>query len=361
MDVDADLPTQFSEPALSFTHPALLLTTIQLNQYLSKVSVVMHVLYKKPDYSLALLMHESRSNLRTLPRSETSDCVKKLVQLQTELLKWWDDLGSSAFYKNEQPASQMFRPRMHLRLEYSLVRMFIGRVFILPQDGPLDSGNRSTPSSDATSRSPRSILVNDCVEAALSVIDACRLISQSVGLARASYTEFSSCRAALLVITTQCLTESTDRYRQALRDGVVMLKDMSSGSQSWHSEASLIEAFERAIASINTRAPAAAAGGEAVSSTESDYEKFKKWEQTFQKHPLPPPESTVAPSMIAPEDAVSSIIMPSQAWRPTTEVQWRDDSNTLMPSCTPFFGVDGNFASFPESLDELPSFLDSNF
>ncbi|OAA55632.1 hypothetical protein ISF_07737 [Cordyceps fumosorosea ARSEF 2679] len=247
---------------------------------------------------------------------------------------------------------------MHLKLEYCMVRMFLGRIFILPQDGPLDSGSRSTPSSDTPSRSPRAALVRDCAEAALSVVDACRVIARGVGLARASYTEFSSCRAALLVITTQCLTPSAattqgaDRFRQALRDGVVMLKDMSSGSQSWHSEASLIEAFERAIAGMDTREAAAAAAAEGPE--ESDYAKFKKWEQMVQKHPSAP-ESTA--SLVGSEDI--GPLAGGQGWRPA-EAAWREDGG-LMPSCTPFFGVDGNFASFPESLDELPSFLDTNF
>ncbi|KAM3524882.1 hypothetical protein NHJ13051_004296 [Beauveria bassiana] len=331
IDVDADLPSPLPGPSLSFRSPELLLTTIQLTQYLSKVAHIM-------------------SNLRTLPKSETSDCVKKLAQLQSDLVKWWQGSGITALYNNEQPTSSAFRPRMHLRLEYCMVRMFIGRIFILPQDGPLDSGNRSTPSSDTVSRSPRSTLVHDCAEAALSVIDACRVISRSVGLARASYTEFSSCRAALLVITTQCLTQNTDRFRQALRDGVVMLKDMSSGSQSWHSEASLIEAFERAIASMNTRHPGSSG---TAGSKESDYAKFKKWEQMVHKHPSAPESTT---SIVASEDMAP---LAGQGWRPT-EAAWRED-HLLMPSCTPFFGVDGNFASFPESLDELPSFLDTNF
>lgn len=293
--------------------------------------------------------------MRTLPKTETSDCVKKLAQLQAELVKWWGGLENAAFYNNEQPISGAFRPRMHLRLEYCMVRMFLGRIFILPQDGPLDSGNRSTPSSDTTSRSPRSTLVHDCAEAALSVIDACRVIARTVGLARSSYTEFSSCRAALLVITTQCLTQNTDRFRQALRDGVVMLKDMSSGSQSWHSEASLIEAFERAIASMNTRHPGGGGGGAAAlaDAEESDYAKFKKWELMMQSNRA---ATESAASIVASEDAVP---LAGQGWRPA-EAAWRED-NTLMPSCTPFFGVDGNFAAFPDSLDELPLFLDTNF
>ncbi|XWX02263.1 hypothetical protein V2A60_010298 [Cordyceps javanica] len=290
-----------------------------------------------------------QTNLRTLPKPEKSDCVKKLAQLQCELVEWWEGHGDTAFCNSEQPRPGAFRPKMHMRLEYCMVRMFLGRIFILPQDGPLDSGNRSTPSSDMTSRSPRSTLVRDCVEAALSVVDACRIIARSVGLARASYTEFSSCRAALLVITTQCLTQNTDRFRQALRDGVVMLKDMSSGSQSWHSEASLIEAFERAIASMKKTRHT-----ETADSGESDYAKFKKWEQTVQMHPSAPGS---AGSAMASDTATP--LAAGQGWRPA-EAAWRED-NMLMPSCTPFFGVDGNFASFPESLDELPSFLDTNF
>ena len=41
VDVDADLPSPMPKPTLSFRNPELLLTSIQLNQYLSKVAHIM--------------------------------------------------------------------------------------------------------------------------------------------------------------------------------------------------------------------------------------------------------------------------------------------------------------------------------
>lgn len=158
--------------------------------------------------------------------------------------------------------------------------MFTGRPFITPQLRPRT--NSSTPSS---SNSPeprtdsRSSLVSDCVEAALSIIDTCKLLRSTIGLARASYTEFSACRAALLVIVTQCLRERTERLREALREGVAMIKVMSAGGESARSEASLIEVFERAVARLDAAAAADGEGGGADGgSGESEYARFKQWE-----------------------------------------------------------------------------------
>lgn len=41
VDVDADLPAPMPRPMLAFRNPELLLTSIQLNQYLSKVAHIM--------------------------------------------------------------------------------------------------------------------------------------------------------------------------------------------------------------------------------------------------------------------------------------------------------------------------------
>ncbi|POR38321.1 Uncharacterized protein TPAR_01468 [Tolypocladium paradoxum] len=328
-DVDADFPVDRSDlwPSSTSVHAAHILATIQLNQQLSKMS------------------HEM-SILRTYPKNETSEGLKKLVNLQRELHAWWNGL---AICKEPTPHSKTSRQRMHLKLEYCLVRMFVGRVFILPQGGPWDSGSAPTPAADPSvgKNSLRSILVTDCIEAALSVIDACCFLHKSIGLARASYTEFSSCRAALLVITAQCLYTKTYRFRQALRDGLAMLKDMSAGSQSAHSETSLIEAFEKAIASMNNMAPTPG-----PPDSESEYAKFKRWEQQCKNDPsllgLTGEGVQNTPAPVAP-----------QPLRPVGG-DLRDEA-ALMPSCTPFFGVDGNFGSFPHNLDELSAFFGLDF
>lgn len=221
--------------------------------------------------------------MRKHAKQGTIDTLSRLVELKNEVHRWWDNLPADTFCKDPNPLSTVRRSDAHLKLEFCLVRMFTGRPFITPHPRP--RANTSTPSSP-NSPEPRtdyrSILIADCVDAALSIIDTCKLLRSTIGLARASYTEFSACRAALLVIVTQCLGERTERSREALREGVAMIKVMSAGGESARSEASLIEVFERAI----TRLDAAAATGEGNGgdgSGESEYARFKQWEMLWKQ------------------------------------------------------------------------------
>jgi hypothetical protein len=119
------------------------------------------------------------------------------------------------------------------------------------------------------------VLVTDCIDAALCIVDTCRLLQNTIGLGRASYTEFSALRVALLVILSQFLDKSTnvDRFRQPLFEGMAMLKSMSTWGASARFDVSLIEAFEHAIAKMEARE-----GDRPPSPRESDYDMFKKWE-----------------------------------------------------------------------------------
>lgn len=178
--------------------------------------------------------------------------------------------------------------------------MFAGRPFILRPSGrtststtpagPTSSSSSVPPPSQSPKKhaaaapsDPRAILVADCVAAALDVVDACKLLHASIGLARASYTEFSACRAALLIIISQCLQDKTERVRRALRDGMVMIKIMAAGGESARSEVSLIEAFERAISRLDATPAGAAAGTPESAAEASGYAQFKKWEMLWKK------------------------------------------------------------------------------
>jgi hypothetical protein len=296
----------------------------------------------------------SRTILRSLPKHDIPEGLKRLVHLHRELKSWWDALPNDIFWKEFTPQSKISRQHMHLQLEYCLVRMFVGRVFIFPEAGFRDGSSPATsangPSSASLSRKgTRSTLVADCTEAALSIIDTCRCLRNTIGLARASYTEWSSCRAALLVITTQCLSQKTYMFRQALRDGLSMLKEMI-GSQSAHSEMSLIEAFEQAIANMNAQEQTT---NSMVS--ESEYAKFKKWEQLWKT------DAPIAEMVEGGVEGKQAPVAPSVTEPPKSMGEAPKEDNVMMPSGTPFFGVDGHFASFPQSLDDFSAFFGNEF
>lgn len=219
-------------------------------------------------------------------KSGISNALGRLVDLKGSIGRWWSAIPDQVCRKSLPPSpssNHITRREAHLRLEYCLVRMFSGRPFIFlrvpglggtpssgsPTDEPLRP-SRSRPSRTQAKRDLRSELVTDCVEAALEAIDTCKALQDGAGAARASYTEFSGCRAALLVIIAQCIHEKTERLHQSLKDGVAMIKSMSSGGESARSEASLIEVLERAISRLDD-----------ADDAPNPCARFKKWEMLW--------------------------------------------------------------------------------
>ncbi|KAI5465698.1 fungal-specific transcription factor domain-containing protein [Mariannaea sp. PMI_226] len=337
-DVDAETPVD--RPDIMPSNPtnvAHMLATLRLNQALGNIANEISV-------------------LRTAQKHEITEGLNRVIEMKEELRQWWDSLPETAFRRETKlPNPIVSRADMHLKLEYCLLRMYAGRPFIFPREAV--KGNASTSSSPADSNNqrpttphklnPRSILVADCVEAALTVIDTCHLLQSTIGLARASYTEFSSCRAALLVIITQCLQKKTDRLRDALRTGMAMIKEMSAGGESAKSEASLIEVFERAISRLDATVE--------PSGRESDYSRFKKWELLW-KNDVPVQEMRQEAS---PEASMPMPPNPANFWRGTASTT--RPSIPAMHTASPFIGMDTNFPSVPQVMDEFSTLFGYGF
>lgn len=197
-----------------------------------------------------------------------------------------------------------------------MTRIFIGRPFLFSntttrtsasgpssvgQPGPQSTTSVSTTASATTATKlsslvrSRATLVTDCVEAALEIVDLCQLLRDERGLARASFTEFSSCRAALLVIMAQSLTKHTDRLRAALQQGMGLIKTMSMGFGSARSAVGVIEALERAIRRLDASwsdSALAAQQRESAGQAQSGYDRFKAWELLWKSGPVSPVTST---------------------------------------------------------------------
>lgn len=267
--------------------------------------------------------------------------LSRLIDLKNGVHKWWDDLPGDVFCKEPTRQSQIRRSDMHLHLEYCLVRMFTGRPFILPRfrsRNNTGSGVIRSPSTDSSTADSRSILASDCVAAALAVVDTCKVLKETIGLARASYTEFSACRAALLVIIAQCLQERTDRLRQYLGDGLAMIKVMSAGGESARSEASLIEVFERAISRLYP------VNYSVDSESVSDYTRFKQWETLWRGNSPnePQPRPNLGPAM-----APASTNLREEA-AGSTRLE-------AVQQATSSVAIDWNFPPLPQDLDEFSS------
>lgn len=181
---------------------------------------------------------------------------------------------------------------MHLQLEYCLVRMFIGRPFLLKKEisesvnnSPADS-EPSVADRNATSDSTGfkfslscKDLIDDCIEAATEALGILQELKNcGFGLARASYLEYSSCRASLLVLIAYSIQNFSEEFRNLLYKGLDMIREMSAAGESAQSEVFLIETLERALVRLHAGVQQSQQGTMTLSEHPiSDYEAFKHW------------------------------------------------------------------------------------
>lgn len=212
-------------------------------------------------YSEYLPDHIFSSQLRTCPRSEAGIIMDRIKQMKTKLQRPWTsrqpNLSSSVLGDRvEHPES---RARLHARLECCLVHMFIGRPFILahrqvrrdeqPRDFTTTTENPDATSSVSTPTSMRwQILIEDCISAANEVIDICHgMQTGGMGLAKSSYTEYSACRASLLVLIAYSIFRRSNEFSNNLQKGLDAIREMASVGDSARSEVSLLETLEAAL------------------------------------------------------------------------------------------------------------------
>ncbi|KAL4922479.1 fungal-specific transcription factor domain-containing protein [Aspergillus aurantiobrunneus] len=269
-DVDAALPVDFPGlmPQGQVSNHTNMITLITLTLKLGEVANEIGV-------------------LRKCRKNQQQDCLERLLNLRKHLVEWWNTLPAETDCRDLNPTGPLFRPNVHLKLDYCLTRIFLGRPFLFSNMKGFSATSQISPlkTSSGVSKN-RSMLVTDCIEAALEIIDLCRLLRDETGLARASFTEFSSCRAALLVILAQSLTKRTERLREALQKGMALIKIMSMGVGSARSAVSVIEALERAISRLEEYSSSQGAGQSG--SAESAYDRFKSWEMLWKTGPVSP-------------------------------------------------------------------------
>ncbi|KAF9774363.1 hypothetical protein IL306_007644 [Fusarium sp. DS 682] len=269
-------------------------------------------------YFLEDLYHEI-SILRNCPKHEIVTTVSRLVAKKEELTTWWQSLPPDAIGVNAQPKRTQFRSAMHLRLDYCLVRMFVGRPFLLKRETQGSAASPSVPenSPGANERSAmklvssREELISDCIQAATEALDICQqLRSSGMGLARASYSEYSACRASLLVLIAYSIRNFSDQFRKSLCEGLDMIREMSAAGESARSEVSLIESLERALARLHAGARPREEASHDQGYPGSEYEAFRSWGANLAGKKVPDattiPTAPHAPGGQTEIDSVSS-------------------------------------------------------
>ncbi|KAF5671993.1 hypothetical protein FHETE_3865 [Fusarium heterosporum] len=267
-------------------------------------------------YFLEDMYHEI-STLRNCPRQEIVTVVSSLVGIKNGLTAWWQSLPPDTIDANAQPKTAQFRSAMHLRLDYCLVRMFVGRPFLLkketqdagtspsvPENSP-EAGERSA----SNPMSSREELIGDCIKAATEALDICQqLRSSGVGLARASYPEYSACRASLLVLIAYSIRNFSGQFHKSLCEGLDMIRELSAAGESARSEVALIESLERALARLHAGPPPHDEGSHSHGQPGSEYEAFRRWVANLagkNVHDATTSAASDAPGSQAEIDAVS--------------------------------------------------------
>lgn len=150
------------------------------------------------------------------------------------------------------------RARLHAHLECCLLHMFIGRPFILahrqvrkgdPKDDNTAEHPEGKPETTPTPPHMRwNFLIEDCIAAANEVIDICHGMQRgSMGLSKASYAEYSACRASLLVLIAYSICRRTNEFSDNLQKGLNAIREMASVGDSARSEVLLLETLEAAL------------------------------------------------------------------------------------------------------------------
>ncbi|KAF2680085.1 hypothetical protein K458DRAFT_312672 [Lentithecium fluviatile CBS 122367] len=266
------------------------------------------------------------SSLRC-PKSLQPVHFRKTLEKYQKLQKWWLKIPEPV--RKPSITSYLDRPNAHLKLSFHIIEIFVGRPFVFynathisPQPSPTPEG-QLPPSVRATSRMS---LVEAAVTAAFEIIELLRIMNNKIGLARASYTEFSACRAALLLLLAQSLNEQTERLRSVIALGMRLIRNMAAGNiLSARSETSVIEVLEEAVRRLHTREnprtyETCGASEKSTEQEQSGYARFKDWASlwtdvdTDTSVHFPGNDTAISSQMPLTSDGVS--------WQPPDTIGW---------------------------------------
>ncbi|KAL6237499.1 hypothetical protein BDW75DRAFT_238286 [Aspergillus navahoensis] len=268
-DVDAPLPTHRDDMHCE-TMPYMV-ASIQLTRRLEELCQEMFL-------------------LRTCPRHERPTILSSLVGKKNNLEAWWKTLPD--------------RVQAQTDLEYCLVSMFIGRPLLINRASSrstpafpesLNGDNRAETASAINSHARhRQELVDSCIQAAKEALRLCGILhNNGPGLARASYVEYSSCRASLLALIAHSIQDPSSRFHGELRQGLEMIREMAAAGDSARSEVALLESLERALAHLRSanEADGTSVGDIPGSRSAADYDGFKQWESLWKSSGSAQPEN----------------------------------------------------------------------
>ncbi|CAG7561090.1 unnamed protein product [Fusarium equiseti] len=224
---------------------------------------------------LTIFKEDARNKMLTWKPSLQSQCIKTLqdiIKLRERLDNYWQSLSQETCCRDLTPGKPLFRSNVHLALTYHLFHILIGRSFILDES---DVNIKETPAAEWLRL--RNTLSDDCVKSAVATINLCQLLKEENSLSRSSYTEFSSCCAAILVLLAKCVSDKGKQLQDASKKGMELLREISTGVFSTSSEKCAVAALEAASDRLNLHENEEA---RSVELSEVGYRQFRDWVAT---------------------------------------------------------------------------------
>jgi hypothetical protein len=254
-------PTSISSSEVDAEYPLDFLPGIVMDPQSRKLENIMTKITDwLGDIAFIILM------LRKCPVRLRHTYFERLLHVRSQYLDWWNS--------SEIPSLTEFHSRQvtHIHIAYHMNLVYLGRPFMLNENK-----TSPPPSSGKTNVTlHRAELAHEAVSSAQQIIRSCQQLQETTGLAKASYIEFNSCRAAVLVLLAKSLQGCSREVRNNLTHGMHLIRYMASGSQSNTSEASIMNSIEAAIRQLDARR-----GIDASLEVARTLSNFKKWASRF--------------------------------------------------------------------------------
>ncbi|KAH6971371.1 fungal-specific transcription factor domain-containing protein [Ilyonectria sp. MPI-CAGE-AT-0026] len=173
------------------------------------------------------LMEDARDAILALKKADRAKfpvMAQNLLIVKQHLQTWWNTLPKETYCRDLSPGKPLFRSNIHIALTYHLVHIFIGRSFIFDE---------ADPNPEALTayewKIVRDDLIGDCVKSAAASIELCQVLQDDFGLSKSSYTEFTSCCAAVFALVARQIFTKDQVLKDLCNQGLTLLKIMSSG------------------------------------------------------------------------------------------------------------------------------------
>lgn len=173
------------------------------------------------------LMEDARDAILALKKADRAKfpvMAQNLLIVKQHLQTWWNTLPKETYCRDLSPGKPLFRSNIHIALTYHLVHIFIGRSFIFDEADP----NHGAPAAYEW-KIVRDDLIADCVKSAAASIELCQVLQDDFGLSKSSYTEFTSCCAAVFALVARRIFTKDQVLKDLCNQGLTLLKTMSSG------------------------------------------------------------------------------------------------------------------------------------